>query len=120
MAEIAHGGPRMTERPVSLKITGLDWNVVFNPELMDMSQGWGFTEPEKQTITVAGDAPFQRQQLNLLHETIHAGARPLLDPDNDPTEAQVRVIAMVIYQVIRDNPELLKWLTSTEGEVKDE
>jgi hypothetical protein len=62
-------------------------------------------------IRVRNDLPYQTQAETLLHEVLHmvlffSG----LDLDADQEEKIVRPAAMTLYGVLKDNPQLLKYL----------
>lgn len=72
----------------------------------------------EQTILVSADASVQTQKATLLHELVHAillRNGTSIDEEDEKTqnvtsEALVDGMALGIYEIIRRNPELVRWI----------
>lgn len=72
----------------------------------------------EQTILVSADASVQTQKATLLHELVHAillRNGTSIDEDDEKTqnvtsEALVDGMALGVYEIIRRNPELVRWI----------
>lgn len=78
----------------------------------------GHTELKDLTIFIAYDIAPQVQRDTLIHELLHAcfaiqGFPPMKDMDEkeDQEEWVVKNLTSVLHAVIRDNPELIAYLT---------
>lgn len=92
--------------PEHVRILGFDWAITSpNLELQQRNR-YGETHYLGFEVHVDDSQPLQRQQETLLHELIHAGCEQFLIDDNDVSETQIRVIAHVLFQALRDNEEV--------------
>ena len=72
----------------------------------------------EQTILVSADASVQTQKATLLHELVHAillRNGTSIDEEDEKTqnvtsEALVDGVALGVYEIIRRNPELVRWI----------
>jgi Zn-dependent peptidase ImmA (M78 family) len=69
----------------------------------------------KQTILVSADSTPQTQRATLLHELVHAvllrnGNSQDLDEKGSESEELTDTIALGMFELIRRNPELMRWL----------
>lgn len=72
----------------------------------------------EQTILVSADASVQTQKATMLHELVHAillRNGTSVDEDEEKTqnvtsEALVDGMALGVYEIIRRNPELVRWI----------
>ena len=72
----------------------------------------------EQTILVSADASVQTQKATMLHELVHAillRNGTSIDEDNEKTqnvtsEELVDGMALGVYEIIRRNPELVRWI----------
>ena len=72
----------------------------------------------EQTILVSADASVQTQKATLLHELVHAillRNGTSIDEEDEKTqnvtsEALVDGMALGVYEIIRRNPELVRWI----------
>ena len=72
----------------------------------------------EQTILVSADASEQTQKATMLHELVHAillRNGTSIDEDDEKTqnvtsEALVDGMALGVYEIIRRNPELVRWI----------
>ena len=92
--------------PGRVRILGFDWTIT-NPNLeLQQRERYGETHYLGFEVHVDDSQPLQRQQETLLHELIHAGCQQFLIDDNDVSEAQVRIIGHILFQVLKDNAEV--------------
>ena len=90
----------------------MDYCIEFDTEILEALNLYGRCESKNLKIRINHDNPISRQQLTLLHELIHAIDVEVFDGD-DPIslkETQVKALAMGLYQVMRQNPSLIKWI----------
>lgn len=96
-----------------VRILGFDWAITSpNLELQQRNR-YGETHYLGFQVHIDDSQPLQRQQETLLHELIHAGCEQFLINDNDVSETQIRVIAHVLSQALKDNPEVRGFIFGT-------
>lgn len=61
-------------------------------------------------INIANDMCPSQQAATLLHEILHCCWRSAYITRKTPEETAVRALEQVLYQVIRDNPKIIKWI----------
>ena len=66
---------------------------------------------EKNEILLNPDQGLDSLKSTLLHEALHAGANAL---DWDAHEATIIKMEKVVYALIRENPNLVRWLLAKE------
>lgn len=103
----------MAKRPTSVKIGNHDYAVSFGPIESDTSMFlYGRTSPRLTKIEINTDYVTASQQRDtLVHEILHAilGDVPHGLSDNKE-ERIVRCIAPMLLGVLRDNPDLVRFL----------
>ena len=95
--------------PAALRIGGQDWTV----QLRSLADRYGETAKRRLRITLArGQAPGHMRD-TLLHEVLHAAwsVNPPLD-DEDQEERVVAALAPWLLLALRDNPDLVAFLTA--------
>lgn len=104
----------MSNKPQQLRIYGFDYTIDWNASRELMADGnWGQTDSFSNTIKVDGQASLQRQRETLLHEVLHA-ASYVLTSDNQPSEAQIKALAIGLFQTIRDTPDFWSFISEED------
>lgn len=102
--------------PESLKINGLVYKIrTDNDAHLDDTERWGETLIPEQTISIDSKATISRQQCTVIHEAIHA----IEDRNTKETrmsEEQVTSLAISLFQVFQDNPDLLDYLKRADDD----
>jgi hypothetical protein len=104
--------------PKQLKIQGKTYKIDGPEEILDEADELGHTYAYKCLIRYGHNATEEPQQLRdtILHEVLHALyyenglANELKTTDDDLEEQVVRRTATGMLQILRDNPQLIKFL----------
>ncbi len=97
-------------KPNSLKIGALHYSVVYVKDLKrDEIKLDGHLHHNQTRISLDAGMNHQATTQTLLHETIHAIAAQI--GRQELREGIVDALAFGIYQVLRDNPELVRMIT---------
>jgi hypothetical protein len=119
----------MSAMPTEVHIAHATWGVLCNAKATAASrkeskEKWlaGFCDSNKLAITIAHDLPVQVQQDTLLHEVMHAVYFTVGNPLHTKFKAHgdaveelgVASLAPLLLGVIRDNPDLIDYLTWSE------
>ena len=112
------------KRPRSLRIGAFTYEVVWPKHVLDVNQ-YGQPDATLETLSAradhfelrisvatAGARPVQRK--SLLHEVIHACNWISGHDDTSSEEQFVRALAFPLLDVLRDNPELVAFLTEPD------
>ena len=105
-------------RPAVVRVGPLDWLVVYDATTLTSArrqtgeETLGFCCKAELTITLDPKLPDQQVAATLLHEVLHACvfAAGIEFKDEDEEERVVNQLGLVLFGVIRDNPELLRYL----------
>lgn len=114
------------KRPTSVRVAAYTYEVrydeaaVSEARALELEPVMGHCNHETLRITVRGDVAEPNVQQILLHEVLHAcvwAAGSMVDlatkgddPEEAAEEAVIRTTAPVLWQVLRDNPGLLRYL----------
>jgi hypothetical protein len=105
-------------RPDSVKVGPYVYELSWDKNLTDLGAG-GMTNPDNQIIGVDPTLGGGMQRSTLVHEILHAiwKQTPLhmdyADEDKDSDgEKIIRTLEPLVFQVILENPEVVKWLRS--------
>ncbi len=97
-----------------VKIGPLEYQVALVPDLHDLVDDkvkqrlFGWVKDIEQLIQINTDAAQDRQKITLIHEIMHG---ILNNADiSDHAEHQISLLAFGIVAVLRDNPDLVKFL----------
>lgn len=106
----------MADRPTAMRLNGLTWRIRFltKAELF-VDSGADLLGHSKQTDTelhVRDGMPADRERAILWHEILHAVES---DAGISLTEEQVRAMAAGLFAVLRDNPDLTRYLLEEPG-----
>lgn len=100
--------------PDEVKIGAHNYSVIRKPaaEMEDKTNGkmMMYAEVDALAIFSRKRMPLSKRQEFLLHEILHICGHPAVQGDED--EKFVTVVAPVLLQVIRENPELIEFLRS--------
>lgn len=103
--------------PGSVKVDNVDYKIISKEKVfLNGRLVFGAIDYVTSEIEIAnGDVSLPNQKVTLMHEIVHAIAqerdiKDLLPQDNDQMEKLVNEIAKGMLQVIRDNPELIKFI----------
>jgi hypothetical protein len=99
----------------SVRIFGLDYKLVSMPVAVSEAIGaLGEIDFEKLEIKICAGLPDQKETETILHEIFHGILEATGSEDiKDGEEALVNRLASGMNSVLRDNPELFKFLLST-------
>lgn len=91
-----------------IKILGHQIPIIYEKDLLREHSKFGHYDPKKQEIKIDADMNKQQQNTTLLHEIIEVIDSALqLNLDHDK---QLSKLEVGLYQVLKDNPGLLKLL----------
>lgn len=93
--------------PKNVVVGTLTYSVGVAPTLLE----WGFIDYRAQKIVLADDAEVERRRITLLHEVLHACTEQVNLKDNDDEETFVSRVSPLLLQVLRENPDLVAYLT---------
>ena len=97
---------------MKFKYRGLGWTVGETQSDTLESRGiYGETHPELLRIELNTLAPRKRLSLTLLHELVHVVC---LEDDLGLVEAQVLILANGLFDVLRGNPQLARYILEDE------
>lgn len=96
-------------RPTTVRILGFAFTVTEEDSKHFTGTHDGSIEYGPQVITVAADVQGDRAREVLVHEVLHGVANAT---DIELTEHQVTALSRGLYAVVRDNPDLVRYLTS--------
>ena len=91
-----------------IKIGGIHYDLAQQDNLEDKNESvWGFVEYENSIIHIRGNMSKQKKAQTVIHESLHAMLHEagLDDVAND--EKLVTPLGNMIYQFIKENPELM-------------
>jgi hypothetical protein len=92
------------DREVKIDILGVDWTVVFKPDvLVNNSLCLGSCNPSNSIIEINTDYSKEKQKRTLIHELIHAIADLIAKPDLYADEETIDALTTGLYQVIKSN-----------------
>ena len=104
--------------PKSLRIHGRDWTIELTEEGLRDDRLTGDTTYRLQRLRVRRDMPAQHQAETVIHESLHAIGDAFTGTNDDKlslTEDQVRLFGTLLYQVLADNPDLLRFILEVNG-----
>lgn len=91
--------------PDKIKIGGFTIDVINVKDLMSNREELGNYHPKYQQIQLDAEAIHQQKEETLLHETIEA-INSIYNIDLE--HSKLTLLATVLHQVIKDNPEIFK------------
>lgn len=99
--------------PKTLRIGHETYRIVNDPKACEAEDANGITVPDERTITIRGDRPTDKVREALLHETLHG----CLDASvaGLPVKTEERIVNAItgpLLVALRDNPELVAFLTA--------
>ena len=102
------------EPPSQVQIGPFTWRIDFVDEINE-GRRYGDTNEMQLRIRVATNVPLQQQQDTLVHELLHAiivtsGASATWKNADDLDEIVVATCSSLLWQVIRDHPDVCAWL----------
>ena len=98
----------MIDLPGTIKILGKTWKVISAPSLRG---SYGKTRFRECDMEIAEDQCLQQKQDTLLHEVLHACFNDL---GLEPKEDTVCALGATLLAVLRENPQLIEYLTQEE------
>ena len=101
-------------RPKTLRILGMDWEIIIDNEAAAEFQALGQTHHQFQRILLSGLHKPQQQKLASLHEVGHATEGYYCAKDR-LKEEQISRFTTNFFQVMRDNPEWVRWLIEDDA-----
>jgi len=96
-------------RPDSVRILGVKYPVATETNTDFTGTANGHIDGDAQAIRIADGLGPDKGRETLLHEVIHGTSFAMC---SDLTEHQVRSMANGLYAVLRDNPDLVPYLTT--------
>lgn len=109
--------PAKPSIPTTVKVGPYDWTIVPDHEMAQVDEVWGTTLIPSHQIRLDPQAPPARLRATLLHEVLHvvmnvSGLSFRFNDKEDRVneESVVREVSTLLYQVIRDNPDLVEYL----------
>lgn len=108
--------------PEQVKVGHQTYQIIYRKRSEDgmLSDGnYGYILDDSNSIIIDADSPINKQQTTLWHEIFHAarmvfdtGARPAAEAEFEDTEHYfIGLWEAPLLIVIKDNPELVLWLT---------
>lgn len=98
-------------RPSQLRILGRNYSVVYNPHFTN----YGECTVDEQSIVIRDGQAHVEEADTLLHEAMHA-VWALMDIGySDVEEHVIRKLATGLTLVLKDNPQLLTYLSTPEA-----
>lgn len=73
---------------------------------------WGMVNHTEQKVLVDEAVTVERQRVTLMHELLHCCTELMHITDESSEEATVSALAPALVQVLRENPDLVAYLTS--------
>jgi hypothetical protein len=110
--------PAKGKRPDIITIAPFDYAVRDEPQLQERAGVVGLCNTDTLHLYLDGGLPYGVEAETLLHETLHAmWAQTNLQKrfTDKQQEAVVWALAPRLLSLLRDNPELVKWLTNGPG-----
>ena len=108
----------MAKRPESVRVGAHVYDIEWDHDLAQFNAA-GVTNNDTLKIGVDQKNALPVQQETMVHELLHAvwnqtSLRTRIpDADTDsPGEAAIQDLAPVLYALLRDNPEVVKWVSS--------
>jgi len=101
----------------NIKIGGMEWEVCLDSdsqERLSEEQHFGSTHLQYQKFLLTISHKPQQQKSTMLHEIIHAVSFTFMPGKLALAEDQVKVLANGLYQVLRDNPWVVDFITNDE------
>lgn len=103
----------MTALSERFKVGGVWWNLVLSDRISVDLDHWGLTTYKDLTVQIDSHSPRSKQGETLLHEIIHVAAQ-VLSGSLALREQQVKVIAPMLFAILRDNPDLVAFMMEEE------
>lgn len=100
----------------------LEYDVVFvdNPNYGDNLEVFGFIDPDNCVIQIKKDLKPVRARIVLMHELLHGMLMRcglnLKEEENDHYENIVECLSHSLISIIRNNPDLMKYLADNSKE----
>jgi hypothetical protein len=98
------------KRPTRIQVGPYLVRVVWDADLLDSDAG-GHFEGSKLRIIVNPDTEADVQRSVLLHELLHACVFCGAEESIKDEESAVSVLTTPLFQVLRDNPKVVAWLS---------
>lgn len=87
-------------------------------KLEDNNQSvWGYTDFQKTSIKLRDGINGQKQLQTLVHEMVHAAMHEAGLDEQCMDESIVNPLGLILYQVLNDNPELLKQFIENKNNI---
>jgi hypothetical protein len=99
-----------------LRVIGVDFDVKFTNELAerDLEGKCGLTDFGAARLLIRDSLAIGQQRNTLLHEILHALAEAVLPSKRPLTEEQVEALARGLLAVLRENPDLVRFIVGEE------
>ena len=94
-----------------LRVCGIDYEVQLSNKLISDHNAAGMCYPDSSLIEVSTHCSPQAARMTLLHETLEAICSHL---NIEIEHHYIELLEAGLFQVIRDNPEFVKYITSKE------
>lgn len=101
----------MDKMPTEIKV-GCHVYSVLRKTKQQMPDCLGECDFDNLQISVRKSLRLSKAQETILHETLHACTDPSLKEGKAREEDFVNTVSPVLLQVLKDNPELVKYLTA--------
>lgn len=96
-----------------VRILGCDYDL--RPGTPDELRGrWGYMDYQKREIVYAIHMNDSSVKDSIFHELMHAADLATSTDDNVLTEQQIMRISAVLFGILRDHGDLVKWLLEEE------
>lgn len=106
-----------TPLPTSVQVGPLTYRIKpWKNRPADNAQAWGMCDKKRTVILLHKGLSRQRKREVLLHEVMHAcfDSSGLTMKDNCPEEMVVNDLTFPLLGVLRDNPDLVAYLTEPQ------
>ena len=100
--------------PKRVKVGGFWYSIEADNALLSAEGLMGEIVPDALTIRIDDSKASPVIRTTLLHEIIHS-SKVYLDDGANLSEAQIKALSQVLFQVFTENPEVRKFIFEDEG-----
>jgi hypothetical protein len=91
--------------PSGFRYQGVDWTIVVDDVELASNNNLGTTNPRSREVSIATNYSAEHQSETLLHEVLHV-VEQVFSPEDHPSESHIRALALGIYALLIDNPDI--------------
>ena len=100
---------RKPKLPIHIKVAGTVYHLPERDDYLDGKGNLGETDPNTLIILVHTEMEQQKRRVVAWHEVLHAVTNAY-NTGSELSEEQVRGLTEGTFQVMRDNPELMRYI----------